>query len=101
LHALEEISKLKPGMSRAEVESVIGPPLANGVQPVTQTDGRLTYWGSYTLLRPDPAAPDHSDAGPKKAPEKNMASKPQISIQYDASKPGHPLLDIRYQDPLF
>src|SRR5262245_13790094 len=47
------LPKLKPGMSRVEIERLIGPPTAERIHPVTAADGRLTYRTAYNLAEPD------------------------------------------------
>jgi hypothetical protein len=100
--SIELLPKLKPGMPRSEVEKLLGPPAPDSLQPVTQANGRFTYCSAYELLdleppmtiRPiRPKTPQHA---PKQGEPKAL-----VTIEYDASKPGHPLIEVHYPDPLF
>src|SRR5690349_13718788 len=39
----QALSKLKPGMTRVEVEGLVGTPAPNDILPATVADGRVTY----------------------------------------------------------
>jgi hypothetical protein len=97
---LAVLPKLKPGMSRAQVETLVGLPAPERIHPVTASDGRLTYRTAYDLagadlpmtvrpIRPQPRIP--------------QPVQPQalVALEYDASQPGHPLVEVLYSDPLF
>jgi hypothetical protein len=88
------LPRLKPGMTRTQVEDMIGPPTANSLQPVTVAEGRATYRASYELAEP-PAPPTVRPIGP--GPRGPL----HVALEFDATKPGHPLLDVMYLDPLF
>jgi hypothetical protein len=98
------LPKLRPGMPRVEVEELLGHPTADAVQPVTLTDGQLRYRAAYDLGDPDPPATVRPI---KRLPTKILPPAPgessgiRVALEYDASKPGHPLVDILYPDPLF
>jgi hypothetical protein len=82
---------LKTGMSRTEVEWLVGAPLAPNIHPATQVDGSITYRTSYEadlnlLVRPDSLP---------------SGTSTRVDLEYDATKPGHPLLAVYYPDPLF
>src|SRR5688572_15652019 len=47
--ALTVLPKLRPGMSRVEVEGLLGSPPADAVHPVTVSDGQFRYRASYDL----------------------------------------------------
>src|SRR5205807_6792791 len=52
----DQVPQLKPGMTRSEVEAIIGLPPADMVSPVTEVDGRMTYKAAYLAnLDPGPA----------------------------------------------
>jgi hypothetical protein len=96
------LPKLKPGMSRIEVEQLLGPPASEQLEPVVQINGRLTYCTSYELADLEtpmtirPIQPKRSSSV-----DRSPESKSHVSLEYDASKKGHPLIDIHYLDPLF
>ena len=96
------LPKLKPGMSRSEVEQLLGPPASEQVQPVTEANGRLTYCTCYELTDMDipmtirPIQPKTS-----KPSNQSVEAKSHVSLEYDASKRGHPLVEIHYLDSFF
>ena len=99
---IEVLPKLMPGMPRIEVEKLLGPPAPHQLQPVSQVNGRFTYCSAYELLDPEPPLtirpirPKSSQSTPTPGEAKIL-----VTIEYDASKPGHPLLAVHYPDPLF
>jgi hypothetical protein len=100
------LSRLKPGMTRAEVEGLVGTPAPDHVYPATVADGVVTYSTSYEAdLGPVPTVRPirpHSRALPVSSPVGPKPSGPTVvTLQFDATKPGHPLLGIFYPDPLF
>lgn len=98
------IPKLKPGMMRAEVEKLVGGPVDNRVSPATVTDGRVTYHAAYEADF-GPAATVRPIARTRvKAPVEPTAppvDRTLVTLEFDASKPGHPLVGVHYPDPLF
>jgi hypothetical protein len=93
---------VKPGMKRVEVESFLGPPTPDRIQPVTLSNGRMTYCTAYELddlgppmtirpIHPRPRAPVQPPRSPRSL----------IAFVFDAGEPGHPLVDILFPDPLF
>jgi hypothetical protein len=99
--SLAVLPKLKLGMTRVEVEDLLGPPTADAVQPVTVIDGRLRYRAAYDLGEPDPPAtirPIRRPRLPMPIPDPPL---PRVALEFDASKPGHPLVEVLYLDPLF
>jgi hypothetical protein len=99
--SMSNLPKLKLGMTRVEVEDVIGPPAADSLRPITVTDGRATYQTAYDLAEPDlPSTVRPIKARPRILP-RPATSQALVALVFDASKPGHPLLEIRYLDPLF
>jgi len=101
------LAKLKPGMPRAEVEKLVGPP-AHNVSPATIVDGRVTYLTSYEAdfgpaptvrpIHPGPRLP--TPAAPQVA-AREPAGRMLVTLEFDATKPGHPLVEVHYADPLF
>jgi hypothetical protein len=99
--SVDMLPKVKPGMTRVEVERLIGPPKPDQIQAVTETNGRLTYCTAYELEEakaPMTIRPIKSKTTTK--PSNPVESKTHVTLEYDASKPGHPLIEIRY-DTLF
>lgn len=98
------LSKVKPGMTRIEVEQILGPPAPDQLQPVTQTNGGLTYCTAYELINSElpttirPIQPKASRTSIQSTP---VDPKSQVTLQYDASKPGHPLIEVHYPNPVF
>lgn len=89
----ELITRLHPGMTRVDVEELIGLPPAGLVQPVSSADGKLTYRASYlanldSLRESQPQNPG------------NPVPRSIIAIEFDASRPGHPLVKIHIPDPM-
>jgi hypothetical protein len=66
------VAKLKPGMTRAEVEGLVGEAAQGDIQPPIIGGTRTTY-----------------------------KARTLVTLEFDATKPGHPLLGIRYQEPGF
>ena len=104
------LAKLKPGMPRAEVEKLVGPPAAHNVSPATVVDGRVTYHTAYEAdfgpaptvrpIHPGPRLP--TPAGPAApAVAREPAGRMLVTLEFDATKPGHPLVEVHYADPLF
>ena len=98
--ALTVLPMLRPGMPRAEVEGILGIPPADAVDPVTVTDGQLRYRASYDLGDPEPLATVRPIKRHRMPPPPDSTGI-RVAIEFDASKPGHPLVDILYLDPLF
>jgi hypothetical protein len=88
----EVVPHLQPGMSRASVEEIIGVPPADLVHPVAEVEGRFTYRATY-LANLDPPEPNtvRPVAG---RPVIRPIPKSLISLEFDASAPGHPLLRV-------
>ncbi|MBP3958210.1 hypothetical protein J8F10_23425 [Gemmata sp. G18] len=88
--------KLKPGMLRTEVEWLVGVPAPQCVHPATITAGRVTYHTSYEAdLTP------LSTVRPPAGHVPFTQEQTRVRLEFDATKIGHPLLDIYYPDPLF
>lgn len=96
----ELVPQLRPGMSRSEVEALIGPPPADLVTPVVESNGRMTYHASY-LANLDAPAPKPENFSRRSVPAPQPVAKSVISLEFDATRPGHPLVRVQYADPLF
>jgi hypothetical protein len=95
------LPQLKLGMTRIEVEELLGPPSKDRVMPVSFGEGRLTYHMTYDLSESDrlmtirPIKPI-----PRVGPQE-PAPASLLALEFDASLPGHPLIRVHYPDPLF
>ena len=89
------LPSLQPGMSRAEVEDVIGPPSAAQVEPIEAAGGRTTYRTAYPI--------ELAACGGGGAARPPAGAGPQcfVAFEFDATLPGHPLVNVYYPDPLF
>jgi hypothetical protein len=101
LVSVNVLPKLRPGMTRVEVEGLIGPPTAEQIRPVMVADGRLTYRTTYELADPDPVMTVRPIQPRPRIPSQPGEPRSIIALEYDASRPGHPLLEVLYPDPLF
>lgn len=88
----EMVSRLQPGMTRSEVEAVIGPPPAELVHPVAVVNGKHVYQADY-LANLDAPQFGTRMAGGRSVPVP-VVPKTLIAVEFDASRPGHPLLKI-------
>jgi hypothetical protein len=97
------VPQLKPGMTRTEVEAIIGLPPADLVSPVSEVDGRMTYTAAYLAnLDPGPAPIRGPMTGGRRIPAPpNSLPKSMIALEFDASKPGHPLVHVHVNFPKF
>lgn len=75
-HAL---ANLRPGMSRTTVESLFGPP--THVNPVTARGDAVTYSATFEINFSCPTG--------------SPPSRTVMTAEFDASKPGHPLLTFQ------
>lgn len=96
----EVLPRLKAGMTRVEIEEILGPPAASSLQPVSLADGRTTYQTAYELADPDPPATVRPIRRVP-TPRDPVQPKSVVALEFDASKPGHPLINVLYLDPLF
>jgi hypothetical protein len=100
--SVEMLPKLKPGMTRIEVEWLLGPPAPDQLQPVIQTNGCPTYCTAYELIDSEiPMTIRPIQPKTARVPAQSVETKSHVTLEYDASKPGHPLIEIHYPDPLF
>lgn len=99
----QALLKLKPGMTRVEVEGLVGLPEATDIQPATIADGRVTYQTSYEadLELPPTVRPIRSPRPMPRDPMVQPGTRTRVVLEFDATKPGHPLLGVHYPDPLF
>jgi len=93
------LPKLRLGMTRLEVEAIIGPPIPDRIQPVTVYNGRLTYMTGYELADPSPPMTIRPITPTSRQPR--IEPQTFVALEYDATRPGHPLLAVLYPDPLF
>jgi hypothetical protein len=96
------LPRVKPGMTRVEVERFLGPPTPDQIHPVTLNNGRMTYSTAYELDDIGPPMtirPIHSRV--RKFPQPPRQPRSLIAFVFDATAQGHPLVDILYADPLF
>lgn len=98
-HALP---KLKPGMTRSEVEGLVGAPAAGHISPATVQDGRITYHAQYEADLA-PVATVRPIGRGRFVPQPPVPPVPSalVTLEFDATKPGHPLVGVHYPDPLF
>lgn len=97
------LPKLKLGMTRTEVESLVGTPSPADVLPATVADGKVTYRIAYDadLSPPVPIRPIRPRRPIPKEFEPQPKDRMLVMLEFDATKTGHPLLEIHYPDPLF
>jgi hypothetical protein len=100
---VQALAKLKPGMTRAEVEQLVGTPAPEDILPATVSGGKVTYFTAYDadlgpLSTVRPITPHRSHP---KEPPPGPKERTLVTLEFDATKPGHPLLGIHYPDPLF
>jgi hypothetical protein len=96
------LPRVKTGMKRVEVERFLGPPTPDQIHPVTLNNGRMTYSTAYELDDIGPPMtirPIHTRV--RKFPQPPRQPRSLIAFVFDATVPGHPLVDILYADPLF
>jgi hypothetical protein len=96
------LPRVKAGMKRVEVERFLGLPTPNQIHPVTLNNGRMTYSTAYELDDIGPPMtirPIHSRV--RIFPQPPRQPRSLIAFVFDATVPGHPLVDILYADPLF
>lgn len=96
---VELLSRVKPGMPRVEVERLIGLPEPEQIQAVTETNGRLTYRTAYELEEAKlPMTIRPTQQKSTRTPKNTIESKSQLTFEYDATKPGHPLIEVHFPD---
>ena len=97
-----KLPQLRPGMSRVEVEDLLGTPLPEQLSPITVQDGRVTYQTTYPVdLDPVPLNTVREFSHPPRPPAPRTVPTTILTLEFDASRPGHPLLRYQYPDPLF
>ena len=70
------VQRLRVGMTRPEAERVVGAPAGDATLPAAAADGRVTYRTVY---------------GP--------ADRPTLTLEFDATRPGHRLIGVQCPDP--
>ncbi|MDY3562520.1 hypothetical protein R5W23_003986 [Gemmata sp. JC673] len=94
----QALPRLKTGMSRTEVEGLVGAPTPGNISPATVADGRVVYRTQYET---DLAPPATVRPIQRSLPRHPSPSSALVTLEFDATKPGHPLVGIYYPDPLF
>ena len=81
----------------------MGVPAAQDILPATVADGRVTYHTAYEAdFAPVPTVRPIKFPLPRPpAATRDPVGRTVVTLEYDASKPGHPLLGVHYPDPLF
>jgi hypothetical protein len=95
------LPKLRPGMTRAEVEDLLGPPTADRVEPVTIQNGRMRYRTTYELDDPGVPMTVRPIQFRARILPSPRAPRSLVALEFDASQPGHPLIEVLDPDPLF
>jgi hypothetical protein len=90
---------LKPGMSRAEVERLVGAPTGD-IHPASVTGDRVTYHTAYEADFGAPPTVRPIRPMPKLPADPNVP-RAIVTLEFDATRPGHPLVNVHYPDPLF
>jgi hypothetical protein len=95
----DKIPHLKPGMSRVAVEDLLGAPHPEQLGPIrVEQDGIATYQTVYTIdLDPLP----QNTIKPRLLPPRPLGqttTEPVLTLIFDASRPGHPLLRVKLPD---
>lgn len=92
------VTKLKPGMTRAEVEGLVGEAAPGDIQPAIIGGSQTTYTMSYeAALTSEPDAVD----SPTVTHESQPKTRTLVKLEFDATKPGHLLVGIRFEEPRF
>jgi len=96
----QRLPKLKLGMTRTEVERLVGVPIPQDIHPASATGGKITYRMSYEAdLEPPSTVRPIRPTRPVGRPE--TATRTLVTLEFDATQPGHPLIEVHYPDPLF
>jgi hypothetical protein len=93
-------------MSRVVVEDIIGAPHPDQLGPIlVQEDGRATYQTTYPIdldaVNPNTVKPIRRFARPLPPPPGQPGTDPLLTLEFDASQPGHPLLRVQCPAELF
>ena len=79
------LSKLKPGMTRAQVEELVGVPAVGDIHPATIADGKVTYHTTYEAdFGPAPTVRPTRIVRPQ--PGRDPASRTLVALEFDATK---------------
>jgi outer membrane protein assembly factor BamE (lipoprotein component of BamABCDE complex) len=95
------LPKLKAGMTRAEVEGLLGTPPADQIHAVTVNENRITYRTTYEMSESDLPMTIRPIQSRARVPARPNDPLSFVALEFDASQPGHPLLGVLYPDPLF
>lgn len=79
------LSDLQPGMPRTAVEQFLGNP-PQSTQPAAVRNERVTYCVTYQVTL---------------APAGRAPTRTSVTVEFDATKPGHPLIGVRGPVPAF
>ena len=89
-------------MSRVAVESFLGAPRPDQLGPIFVQDGRATYQTTYPIdLDVGPPNTVRSAHPPRPPAPVGLTADCVLTLEFDASQPGHPLLSVRYPTELF
>lgn len=103
--SLNKLPQLRPGMSRVAVENLIGAPLPEQLGPISVLDGRATYLTTYPLdleaETPNTVRPARFHPPRPPAPENLPRAELVLTLEFDASRPGHPLVRVQYPTAAF
>jgi hypothetical protein len=93
------LAQLKPGMSRVEVDELLGTPQPDHLGPITVQDGCPIYLVTYKVdLRPV-AVPRVSRVPVLAPPTPDSSPHTQtLTLEFDASRQGHPLRRIQFPE---
>ncbi|MBM3981184.1 MAG: outer membrane protein assembly factor BamE [Planctomycetes bacterium] len=97
----QALPKLKPGMTRTEVEQLVGAPEPADIHPVVVVDGRATYHTAYEADLDPPATVRPVGAHRPMPAERMGPTRTTVKLEFDATKPGHPLVGVHYPEPAF
>lgn len=95
------LPKLKPGMTRAEVEGMLGAPPADQIHAITVNAERITYRTTYELSESELPMTVRPIQSRTRVPARPADPLSFVALEFDASLPGHPLVGVLYPDPLF
>lgn len=84
------LADLRPGMPRTEVEQLLGGPTPK-IQPAVVHNARVTYCVTYPVTLVPPAGPGQATGSPTAF----------VTLEFDATKPGHPLIGTRGPETTF
>jgi hypothetical protein len=88
---------------RTEVEELVGAPAAQDLHPAGIANGKVSYWTTYEtdFGSPPTVRPILITRPQRVGHNSNPKSLTLVTLEYDATEYGHPLLRVYYPDPLF